>query len=195
MIKLFKFMFVLVFLINNTLLAAEPSKEQIKRLLEITDIDAILNKTLVVWSETFAERLKNMGLEENKSSKITKNIVQHIEQEFTADKITFQLVDAYSKNFDEKELEDLIAFYQSKTGQVLRRIMENKLDNNIVNVEEEKKFLIQNLSEQELQGLNKFQTSSLGIKKQKIDEELKQSIIKNITPIMERVVRQELQQK
>jgi len=195
MIKLFKFMFVLVLLINNTLLAAEPSKEQIKRLLEITNLDTNLAKAISGWHENFDEQLKNMSVEENKRSKITKNIVQHIEQEFTADKITSQLVDAYSKNFDEKELEDLIAFYQSKTGQSLIRIAEKTAGNKKYITEDLNKFLIQNLSEQELQEVNKFQTSSLGIKAQKVSAVINQNLQQTIMPAVERILRQELQQK
>ena len=119
-----KYWFVLVTLLASTLASASetPAREDVERLMELSDADAMMETTYQQMNAMMKNMAGNLGIQPDE---------QHLFDEFN-DRMTAllrervnwasmepKLVDIYQRNFTQEEIDHIIAFYESETGQAM----------------------------------------------------------------------------
>lgn len=87
-----------------------------ERLLKVTNMRQTLNRTIV--------RMTDMQIRLNPQLAPMRDVMLKFERKYLGyDGLKGQLVDLYARNFTEKELDDIIAFYGTPTGRKAIRLI------------------------------------------------------------------------
>lgn len=120
-------MSALVLLFSTQLVAGEAEKqEKLKALVSVMDMDAMVD-TMYDQVEAMMQNVSvQMGVKPSEQPIFEKHhakITGLLKSEMSWEKMEPMVIDIYSRNFTEQQIDDLLAFYQTETGQALIKKM------------------------------------------------------------------------
>ncbi len=123
-----KLAFILFILIAPTIANAEKSvqRETVERLLEVMHAEQIITTMYSQIDQMFAGIAKNLGVKESEQeifNKFMSKVVAAMKKEMTWQKMKDPMIDIYIKHYTETEINDLLAFYSSKSGKSILKKM------------------------------------------------------------------------
>jgi len=100
--------------------AEEPAtRESVERLLVLTNADAVIDSMYGQMGQLMhgmAQQMEIQPSERDLFDRHTARIVAVMREEMSWERLKGPMTDLYLKHFSEKELADMIAFYESETG-------------------------------------------------------------------------------
>jgi len=125
LVALFSLLFLPAFL-----QAAPPSDESIKELLTLTEaqklVDSMMGQVDSMMDTAMKQALAGKQLTDDEKATIDKmrsKMVAIMKEEFSWDKLQDMYLQIYRESFTQEELDGLIAFYKSPTGQAFIKKM------------------------------------------------------------------------
>lgn len=117
-------------LILTTLLVVAPlsvhaqqvDKTTVEKLLEVTNAKSMIDLVHAQLQEQFSQWPKQLGVKEDEQAIVEKYLLKindMMKSEFSWERIQPQIIDIYTANFTQKEIEDILAFYQTDSGRSL----------------------------------------------------------------------------
>lgn len=117
-------------LILTTLLAIAPlsvhaqqvDKTTVEKLLEATNAKSMIDLIHAQMQKQFSQWPKQLGVKEDEQAIVEKYLLEindMIKAEFNWQRIQPQIIDIYTANFTQTEIEDILAFYQTDSGRSL----------------------------------------------------------------------------
>jgi len=115
---------VAVALTASTLASASeaPAREDVERLMELSDADAMMDNTYQQMNTMMKNMAGNLGIqpdEQHLYDEFNDRMTNLLKEEVNWASMKPQMVDIYQRNFTQQEIDDIIAFYETETGQAL----------------------------------------------------------------------------
>ncbi|MFA5501787.1 MAG: DUF2059 domain-containing protein [Sulfurovaceae bacterium] len=123
-----KLIFILLVLLHSVFANADDiaKRESVEKLLKVMNVDSMVE---VMYSETeqmypkIAKDLKLTKSEQHIFNKFILNVTKVMKEEITWEKLKEPIIGIYMKHYSEKEINDLLAFYDTETGQSIIKKM------------------------------------------------------------------------
>lgn len=120
------FALLLAFSISGSAFAETPSAASIEKLLAVTQSDKIMDQVFANL-DGFMKNMVNQSMQQNKMNEEGRKIMDNfmartvkvMKEELSWEKTKPIYVQVYSENFTQKEVDDLLTFYATPTGQAL----------------------------------------------------------------------------
>lgn len=101
-------------------------RETVERLLEVMNAEAIIDGMYSQMDKMFVGVGQQLGVKESEQQifdSYMKKVTAAMREEMTWEKLRGPMVDIYIKHYTEKEVNDLLAFYSTESGQSMIRKM------------------------------------------------------------------------
>lgn len=120
----FKGLVAFVFVVFSVGVHADESSKQAKlsELVNVMDMDAMVESMYSQMEVLMQNMSTQMGVQASEQATFDKYYSQMItllQDELSWEKMEPSVVDIYNRNFSEKEIDDMLAFYKTETGQSL----------------------------------------------------------------------------
>jgi len=102
--------------------AESAKRESVEKLLELTDMDAMVENIYAQMDQVFAGMSQQMGVQPSEQAifdDYTAKVTKAMKTEMSWQKMKGPVTDIYLKHFSEKEVADMLKFYESETGKSL----------------------------------------------------------------------------
>ena len=117
------FIFILLLSISSISLASDSTKnEKIHELLNLLDMDSMVESMYSQMEVMMQNMSKEMGVIEDEKPILDKyysKMTSIMKEEMSWEKIEPAVIDIYERNFSDKEIEDMLAFYRTESGKSL----------------------------------------------------------------------------
>jgi len=114
---------VLLFMFSPLLLADDVSKDKkLNELVNVMDMDSMIDSIYSQMEAMMQNMATQMGVQPDEQAifdEYYKQMTQIIKEDMSWAKMEPLVVDIYRRNFTEKELDDMLAFYKTETGKSL----------------------------------------------------------------------------
>lgn len=101
--------------------ASEAAKrEAINELMEVMKVESMMDAMYAQMDQLFMQMAQEMKIKDSEKpifEKYMRRVSQAMKEEMTWDKMKEPMIAIYMKHYSEKEINDLLAFYGSETGQ------------------------------------------------------------------------------
>lgn len=117
---------LLILTLSNNVIASDQKREQIKQLLELTQMEAMvytMHQQILATLRSQAESITNPSSEREILDRHLNKVLSILETEVTWEKVEPKFVDVYEKIFTENEILEITNFYKTETGQALIKKM------------------------------------------------------------------------
>ena len=118
---------LLLLMLSFALQAQEAVKrETVERLLQVTDAKAVVDAVYSQVDKMFLDMAQQLGIEESEQAffnRYMQKVAIATRKAMSWEKIKGPMVDIYLKHYTEKELEDLLAFYNTDSGKAMIKKM------------------------------------------------------------------------
>jgi uncharacterized protein len=122
-----KIMFVTLLILSVFAQAADDAKQKrLEELLAVMNMTALIDQMYSQLEVQLKSMSTQMGVKPEDKPIVDKyygKMIQLFKNEITWDKMKPALIDVYSRNFSEKEIADMIAFYETDTGKAVIKKM------------------------------------------------------------------------
>ncbi|MBU2885152.1 DUF2059 domain-containing protein [Gilvimarinus agarilyticus] len=101
-------------------IAEESKRESVEELLRASNADALVDNIYVQFDQMLSGMKAQMGIkpsEEEIFDKHMQKIVDLMREEMSWAKLKEPMIDIYLEHYTEQEVQDMLAFYSSETGQ------------------------------------------------------------------------------
>ncbi|QCF27614.1 DUF2059 domain-containing protein [Hydrocarboniclastica marina] len=116
---------LITLLLSTSALAAPPTTESVIKLLNVTGSKAQvetmhveLEKYLAASIKDAAQQYRLSPSEEKKVASLIETMMEELRAEISWEKMSSLFVQVYAESFSQEEIDNLIAFYESPTGQM-----------------------------------------------------------------------------
>ena len=114
------FIFILLLSISSISLASDSTKnEKIHELLNLLDMDSMVESMYSQMEVMMQNMSKEMGVIEDEKPILDKyysKMTSIMKEEMSWEKIEPAVIDIYERNFSDKEIDDMLAFYRTESG-------------------------------------------------------------------------------
>lgn len=108
-------------LLTPGLLHAEPaSSESIDQLMKLTKVEDIIQQIHMQTDDMMMVMSQQMGIQDNEKQmfeQFSSDMQNLMRTEVTWEKMRKPMMEVYTSNFTQKEVDDMVAFYKTETGQ------------------------------------------------------------------------------
>ena len=122
-----KIIFAICLMASCFSLADEQSKsDELDRLLEATNSAAMLDSIYDQYPQMMSQMSKELGIDEKEQEKmhrLAERMSQIMREEMNWEKMKGPMKQVYMKHFTEKEISDMLAFYESDSGRAMTKKM------------------------------------------------------------------------
>jgi len=122
-----KSLFAVTFcLLAPVLQAAPASTESIEQLMKLTNVEGMITQIHRQTDEMMMGMSQQMGIEASEQAmfdQFTADMQTLIRSEVTWEKMRKPLVTVYTSNFTQKEVDDMVVFYKTESGQSMIKKM------------------------------------------------------------------------
>jgi len=97
----------------------ENKRENVEKLLLLMDVDAVVEIMYSQMDQALQGMAQQMGVSQSDREIFERHMAKMIavmKEEMSWEKMQQPMVDLYTKHYNEREIQDLIAFYKSETG-------------------------------------------------------------------------------
>ena len=101
-------------------MAEQSKRESVEALLTLTNADAIVDSIYAQMDQMFAGMSTQLGIKPSEQSafdRYMKKVVVAMREDMSWEKMKDPMIDIYLKHYTEQEIQDMLAFYQTATGQ------------------------------------------------------------------------------
>lgn len=123
-----KLIFILLVLLHSAFANADDSakRESIEKLLNVMNVDSMIESMYSQMEQMYPQIAKDMRFtksEQHIFNKFMSNVAKAMKEEITWEKLKEPIIGIYMKHYSEKEINDLLAFYNTETGQSIIKKM------------------------------------------------------------------------
>ncbi len=100
-------------------LAQDSNRASVEALLEATDADSVIDSMYAQMDQMFAGMGQQLGIQPAEMASFENymnNVSALMKSEMSWEKMREPIIDIYLAHYTEKEIQDMLAFYQSETG-------------------------------------------------------------------------------
>lgn len=101
-------------------LAQESTRESVEELLQATNADSVVDNMYAQTDAAMANMAQELGItaaEQESFNNYMSRVSALMRQEMSWDRMREPIIDIYLKHYTEKEIQDMLAFYKTETGQ------------------------------------------------------------------------------
>jgi hypothetical protein len=121
--KLLVILFVSIFLFPIASNADTNTKRKtVEQLMVSMKVDKMLDSMYSQMDQMFVGMAQELGVKESERQifdKFMSNVAKAMKEEMTWDKLKEPMIDIYLKHYSEKEINDMLAFYNSESGKTI----------------------------------------------------------------------------
>jgi uncharacterized protein len=106
--------------------AKESNKESVEELMMLMDMDSILDTMYSHLEQAAPDMAKGFGVDPSEQESFDRFMTRYInlmKEEMNWDKMKGPMIEVYQKNLTEKEVQDMLVFYKSESGQSMIKKM------------------------------------------------------------------------
>ncbi|WP_428243445.1 DUF2059 domain-containing protein [Gynuella sp.] len=122
-----KFWIVCLLLCSFTAVAADSSKEaKVVELMDLMNMNALIDNMYAQMEPMLQNVSKELDIKPSEQplfDQYYKDVVAIMKADFSWEKMQPGMIDLYSRQFSEQEIDDMLAFYKTETGQAVLKKM------------------------------------------------------------------------
>lgn len=117
---------LLLLLPFSAISAKESNKKSVEELIMLMDMDSMVDAMYSHLEQTAPDMAKGLGVDPTEQASFARFMTRYISlmrEEMSWDKMKGPVIEVYQKNLTEKEVQDMLVFYKSETGQSMIKKM------------------------------------------------------------------------